>query len=631
MSRSSHRTWNSRHFNCAAGAALLAAVVAAWASPANTQTMPTDAQPTCTVTPAQFKTWFQSGTVALNGVVNPADSVTFNEFNAQQQHINCPFYQWSKQMFLWLTSPTPPVGYGNTGGRILDSAAFFDVSPPEANGNRTFIPHVFSVIRFLPVRAAQLGPHGLPVIFDTAGRMLEVQHSTATPVVRTTAGTTVEVESARLDANRKLILLDKTGGQIELLPPAILKPGGPAPTGPSGIPVVQEFNVGGVVIVVDSANNVIDVEQGQAEDGGVLEAQNGSLVYFATIVNDVYAYFRTGIKDGKIAASSNFPTTQGELNTIVNFAATAAPPNNRTFPDPTALTIEIKSAWVETTGLANLGSYITMTATVPTYNTSNANKWTANGQKTVELALVGMHVVGSVKGHPEMIWATFEHSGNTPNAGPYQYFSCPPPCAGGGPITTKTVQQSTTGSWLFAKTNPAAPFNVVHMCLGGSSCNPAVNPATDIISASGFTISPSNTIRWKPFGAASDVPPNPLAVDPVTQQPSIAASNTDIISINHSIASLMPSGDVRNNYYMTGATWTELGEAPTSHFPSGNEVGTSVLAGTTMETYQQGIDTTSAHGGSNCFDCHSTFQNSFTAASPSTGVSHVFGALSKLF
>lgn len=120
MPRSSHRTWNSRHFNCAAGAAMLAAVVAAGASPASAQTMPTDAQPTCTVTPAVFKTWFQSNTVALNGVVNPANSVTFNEFNAQQQHINCPFYQWSKQMFLWLTSPTPPVGYGATGGRVLD-------------------------------------------------------------------------------------------------------------------------------------------------------------------------------------------------------------------------------------------------------------------------------------------------------------------------------------------------------------------------------------------------------------------------------------------------------------------------------------------------------------------------------
>jgi hypothetical protein len=38
-----------------------------------------------------------------------------------------------------------------------------------------------------------------------------------------------------------------------------------------------------------------------------------------------------------------------------------------------------------------------------------------NGQKTVNLAMVGMHVVGSTKGHPEMIWATFEHIGNAPN------------------------------------------------------------------------------------------------------------------------------------------------------------------------------------------------------------------------
>jgi hypothetical protein len=96
-----------------------------------------------------------------------------------------------------------------------------------------------------------------------------------------------------------------------------------------------------------------------------------------------------------------------------------------------------------------------MTATVPTYDTSNPNQWTPNGSKTVPLALVGMHVVGSTgthgspngPGHPELIWATFEHLGNTPLA-TYTYNST----AG-----LKTVNRSTAGTWLFSKSNSNGP------------------------------------------------------------------------------------------------------------------------------------------------------------------------------
>ena len=41
----------------------------------NTQ-LPSDAASTCTVAPTTFATWFQSGSVTLNGLVNP-DSAQF--------------------------------------------------------------------------------------------------------------------------------------------------------------------------------------------------------------------------------------------------------------------------------------------------------------------------------------------------------------------------------------------------------------------------------------------------------------------------------------------------------------------------------------------------------------------------
>src|SRR5215469_6137513 len=77
-----------------------------------TPPIPTDAQDLCLLPPATFATWFQSGSVSLNGVVKPADSTIMLE-------PNCDFYQWAQQDFLWLTSPAPS-NYGG-GAHIFDS------------------------------------------------------------------------------------------------------------------------------------------------------------------------------------------------------------------------------------------------------------------------------------------------------------------------------------------------------------------------------------------------------------------------------------------------------------------------------------------------------------------------------
>lgn len=92
--------------------------------------------------------------------------------------------------------------------------------------------------------------------------------------------------------------------------------------------------------------------------------------------------------------------------------------------------------------------------------------------------------------------------------------------------------------------------------------------------------------------------------------------------IDNSISGMLPAGDLRNNYGMTGATWTENGESPTNPFPNGNEVGTSQLMNTTLETYVQGAGTLSSGGGLNCLDCHSA---------NTTAVSQVFSKIKPLF
>jgi hypothetical protein len=587
-----------------------------------------------------FNGFFHSGTAAVDGVVDPANSVTFSNSIALK---NCDFYQWAEQMFLWLTSPAPAT-YGGGGGRIFSSPAFYTVSPADSSGKRTLIPNSsftlgpLGPIFPLSIRASQVGIHGLPVIMDKSGQMFEVQpgplSKAGKPLVLNSVGKQVEVNSAVVK-NGQVVLLNKAGkaitapklivpttqipvDQLRRLPlvqqsaPApqplpqhemvMINPKAahiqalqklqPAPVNPKLI--AQRFMINGRNIFLNTSGGVIDTEEGQADfPPSALVAQNNSLIYYVSMVNDVMAYFLTAIKSTTAKnpfSATQFPVSQTDLNQIVAFAAAQNPPNNKTFPDPNALAIEVKSAWIETTGLANLNQYITTQAVIPTYDkTTNPNKWVPNGQKTTTLALVGMHVVGSANGHHEMIWATFEHFGNSPDA-TFNYNSTTTP-----PPNPHTVNQASpiTGTWLFCATGATGPFN--------PTTHAQLDPSGNII---GTPVGPSNILRFKPYGAALGQKPNPLIG-------SDAESNSQVIGIDDSItsdfAALSGGPDVRTNYYFRGATWTEGGNAPSGSFPSGIDVGTSQLANTTMETFQQTTTSFNAFS-NNCFSCHATNQ-----------------------
>lgn len=553
--------------------------------------VPTDANSPCVATATEFAGWFEptsvtGGVVNLNGVAKPADS-------RLSLAPNCGFYKWSEQMFLWLTSPVPPT-YGGGGGHIFNSPVFFDVSPPDANGDRTFIPHSGGRLTNLSLRAAQVGIHNLQIVFDRKGEVLEVEKPQTGPtgkqLILSDKSEPVEIDRVTMNDNKQPIFLTKDGKVIER-PRAIIRPG------LSQEFTVQAFKIGPTSIFLNGLGNVIDVEQGQAF-GGVMMARNHSLVYYATTVNDVYAYALTGDKTsgaGKFNPTpTQLPTTQAELTNIENFAINfGGKPSPSPFPDPEALAIEIKSSWVEASTVSNINDYITMTATVPDYDGPpnsphpNTTMWTPSGQKTIQLAMVGMHVVGSTGGHPELVWGTFEHQSNTPNA-QYDYIST-------SSSSPQNVPQTTAGNWLFCTPNSTGPFNQQHMSLDASG---------NITANGSFTISPSDTIRWKAWGTAMGG--------------SSASQNAEVIAINHSVRGMLNSSDVRKNYIMIGTTWTAFGQPPTPG-TGGNQVGTNRLCNTTMETYQQG--NSNGANGMNCFSCHGNVMGS---NSDMLNVSHIY-------
>jgi hypothetical protein len=539
------------------------------------QTLPADAGGAClsSLTTAEFNSWFESGAVSLNGAVKPANSVTFPNTP------NCSFYKWSEQMFLWLTSPAPP-RYGGGGGLVMNSPVFYDVTPPDSNGIRQFVPHSKGFLRVFNIRSSQKGLLDLPVIQEKRTlRILEVLPTVMSrerrPMVADQNGNRVEVGSARWTTAGKPVLFDPSGREI-LGARAILEPEFAKKIERLGVfdrsELIQRISLGKSIITLDLFGNFPETEQAMA-DGTVLMAQNGSLVYYALTVNNVFALYRT-MQGANVPAGTKFPVNQADLDAIETFAAANG---HSPVIDSEALAIEIKSAWIESSSLADPSQFIQMKAVVPTYDTSDPNEWVQNGTKTAMLAMVGMHVVGSTKGHPEMLWGTFEHVSNGPLAA-YDYSKTP---SGTGSIADGPYN----ADWLFSANGSNSSFNQPHITVGSMPGH--------IVSVPPFTISPSDTRREMPWGLNG----------------TSASGNAQVISINNVVRSLLDPADVRKKYVHVGTTWTIGGAAPSG----GNEVGTNKLANTTMETYTQGA---------NCFACHGT---------NTTAVSHIFDSTDPLF
>jgi hypothetical protein len=318
---------------------------------------------------------------------------------------------------------------------------------------------------------------------------------------------------------------------------------------------------------------------GQAGGSDTVLSLNGSLIYFGVHANDVYAWFNTAVSNGVIAATAPFPTTQAELSAVLAYASQ----NGANLTDGNALTLELKSAWVDAATVAELSNYITISAAVPNYVKTSTTQWTIDPKTpsvVKTLAMVGLHVVGPVAGHPEMVWATFEHQRNAPNNTFYfnSIFS-----------QSAEIPYNSSGTWNF-------------MTDGGpqaGALEPQMTVASDgsIQAVAGKTIAQNNVYRVNPWGS----PPTPASAD----------NNSELISLNLDIGIMLAlAQDVRANYFQLGAVWSKDGSIPASGTDP-DLAGSVLLANSTMETYHQVAPP-------GCFGCH--------ASTTSTGTSHLFSA-----
>lgn len=181
----------------------------------------------------------------------------------------------------------------------------------------------------------------------------------------------------------------------------------------------------------------------------------------------------------------------------------------------------------------------------------------------VKVALVGLHVIGIVRDHPEFIWATFEHRKNAPDLP-----------AGMNPIAAMPVSNS---DWTFYRKDTPA-----------FQCNQLKAPFELILDEkTQYVAPPTDVFRQFPFGSTN------------------AGNAQTIQSINASVAQQLEPGSVWKNYELIGASWLQANVLlPGQNYaPNGANAsliqGSDRLSNATMETFTQAPIVYS-----NCFGCH---------------------------
>ncbi len=273
--------------------------------------------------------------------------------------------------------------------------------------------------------------------------------------------------------------------------------------------------------------------------------------------------------------------------------------------------VELKSAWQIVADPAPK-NYITTKALIPVFKTTPAGDIVKDGARTrvVTVALLGMHVVGTIEGHPEFIWSTFEHVSHKGK----EWVKDVAPAATVNEGRTPVLIEKRAGAYaLYPAGGEALAPPVAKANAGSSIYNLKLDPRTQ-------TFSPQSSVYRQFPGSKSDDP----AVDDA-----IVSLNADMqMSFQANAAS-----DVRSNYQLVGAIWFNTPEAdfkPGVNFmdaaakPRAQPLfgGEDRLSSTTMESFTQSADSFP-----NCFSCHNTESVSGVAASR-LNVSH---ALSKFY
>jgi hypothetical protein len=311
---------------------------------------------------------------------------------------------------------------------------------------------------------------------------------------------------------------------------------------------------------------------GQAGGGATIYDQNGNVVYYSVLVSE-----------SMCAKALSSDPTSGNL------------PTNA---------VEMKLAW-KVLDASETSEYVTIDATI------------GDDTSPTTLGLIGFHLTQSTASHPEMVWASYEHSNNASDC----------LSASGPPATGWDFQSAGCNDCLI---NPTAE------CLSSCSFNVAQDNVTTL------TGPPTEICRLFPEGTDINNADNDGQTNPDGTTNNNGAQNiSDVDSLNAQIVgsggliSQYASGtalSVVSNYINIGAIWVTNIEIGTD---SSNQRGSLQLENPVMETVFQGSLALGSSGelvavsnppdtnALNCFTCHD-YEPGQTASS---GLSHVYSGL----
>lgn len=548
------------HIVLGAAACVAGAVLTATSSQAQTQ-FPQSAYDGCPVTATEFNAdWLKIGAEinlpadfgpvygAQSGIpyVFPNDGPAFPANNTF-----CDFYKWSAQMFLWLSSSVNSIATQPADGTsdaetpyVMSSEFIYTAQPVSTGGSATATNPSF---------------------------VFRAQGDTVTHKSGATLRTPKPINAdSNAEAGSDAVLITQPANNVSKQSSLVYY--GVQTNRPFGY-LLQQLTPEANVDFSTTGDEICQLLQFASDNS------------FASITGNAQEIAHLVCPDQFASAGLTPPVSIPELEPAIDYLS---------------LSMELKTAWVEAASLQNPKKYIRQMGHVMEYDTSDASRWTnpTPSADPVELALIGMHVVGSVAGHPEMIWATIEHVDNAPNAA-YDYNLCSTiyDC----PVEELTeISATANGNWLLSD---------------GTSENANQQTATvqadgSILAKSGGEIVATNVNRIVPWG-------NPVTNPSTSDNAEIASlKNALLISMNRDVqdhVKAAQANDPRQFYFVSGAVWTDGGVIP-AQGSAAQTLGSNQLANAALETFTQ-------DGG--CFSCHSNWTGN--SNEQSVTLSHIFG------
>ena len=335
----------------------------------------------------------------------------------------------------------------------------------------------------------------------------------------------------------------------------------------------------------------------------ILVDQNQNAVYYAIHLNAEYAKF---VRDNEL----------NKLETLINSPAQkpgdVGAPANLEFRTGA---VEIKSAWQIVEPNDPHPNYFTTKARVPWLKNSNGTI-VRDGEKTreVTVALLGLHVVGVIDGHPEFIWASFEHADG---AGRRDIAPAAKDNPVAGNVNGQVIENAGRTYPLFKKDESAANANHFQQS--------PIDERSQKFSKS------ASIYREYPGSQAN--PPDPKD-DP---DPASPWEDPAVFSLNKNLGVLFDArdpakADMRRNYRMVAAVWIDKPDEvfkEAQRFPDGVLAGENRFSNMSMESFTQ-----DENSSPNCFSCHNTLESALGSSGKMLptrriNVSHIFEFFAK--